>query len=245
MRTINTQLMKFILGAATYLPLLVSAEHVVIENGQEEAYVLQVGPQDTFLDVVNSIHSFNEGSFSSDANHDSREFQVYKLTVASKSVLSTANFSKKVRSIPRSYAGGVTASESADIAYILKTMANSSLPKIKSAESALKKAGDRIDHVHPLHFLACIFSNEELKVCMRNLQGRAWVWKEFLGGITESMAEEDARGNLLPFVQDFAAKVKTDAHVLIPILEGGRWERFVNTLIELVPREKGSDRYNM
>lgn len=244
MKSIKLQLMKILLGGIACLPIVASADQVVIENDQGEYYVLQVGPDDTFLDIVRSMHAFEE-NIPIQTNTDSNEFQTYTVRFAAKTVFSNAQISRKARAIPRSYAEGITAADLTDIAYILKTMANSSLPKIKSAETALKKAGDRIDHVHPFHFLACIFTNEELKVCMRNLQGRAWVWKEFVTGITDSLAEEDGRGNLLPFVHEFAAKVKIDANAVTPILEGARWERFVNALIEIVPREGGANRYNM
>lgn len=230
----------FLLGVLSSSPMILPAHHVVIENNQGETFILPVDPEDRFQDVIDSIQAFK----ACDLVDDQEEYQSFTLSIAAKN-LSPLQLCKKVRPVARSFAAGISAQESADIVFILKTMANSSLPKIKSAESALKKAGERIDHIHPYFFLSCIFTNEELKVCIRNLQGRAWVWKEFLRGIVDSLEEEHARGNVLPFVHDFAARVKVDANVIIPILQAGRWERFVNTLIDIVPREGGADRYNM
>jgi len=235
----------FLFMGLTCLSRMLCAEHVVIESLNGESYAFEVNSEDTFLDVVHAIESLDQESFLSDERTFGEEIHVFKINIGGRKALSNTLLAKKIRTEARNYAAGISASESTDITYILKTMANSSLPKIKSAETSLKKAGDRIDHVHPFYFLACIFTNEELKVCIRNLQGRAWVWKEFLKGITDSLAEEDAQGNLLPFVEDFSAKLKVDANVILPILKSGRWERFVNTLIDIVPREGGANRYNM
>jgi hypothetical protein len=245
MRLVRINILKIILGTFSFYPLAIFAEPVVIENEIGETYVIQVDSEDSFLDVVQTIRAFrSDGESEWGKLSDEEELHTFKITTLTHP-RSLNGVSKKVRANARNYAAGTKAAESADIAYIVKTLANGSLPKIKSAESSLKKAGDRIDHIHPLQFLICVFTNEELKVCMRNLQGRTWVWKDFLSGITEALSQEDARGNLLPFIQDFATKIKVDVNILLPILQAGRWERFVNVLIELVPREAGADRYNI
>lgn len=229
------------------LPLLLccswlAADNVVVENQAGESYVFQVDEQDRFLDVVNSIQECLAQAGTPVAEVAAWEsFKMYFLPKR----LSSEQISKRGRAEARSYGVGVTSAQAGDIGYIVKTLANSSLPKIKSAESSLKKAGDRIDVVHPLQFLLCIFSNEELKVSLRNLQGRTWVWKDFLSGLTDTLAEENARGNIAPYLSDFAQKLQVNVNELVPIVQGGRWERFVNRLIELVPRASGSDRYNM
>lgn len=153
-------------------------------------------------------------------------------------------FAKKMRNGARSYEAGVTSSEAADIGYILKTLSNSSLPKIKGAESSLKKAGDRIDAVHPLQFLLVVFLNEELKVAIRNLKGRAWVWSNFLNGITETLEEENGKNNILPYLQNFAAILNVDVNQLTPFQTNNRWEKFVTTLITIIPRAESADRYH-
>ena len=246
MKLIATQKMKVFLDLLFCYPLAAMADLVVIENEQGESYVLEVNSEDTFLNVVDSIQALRQEAFISDEGSLSAGEELnFTVRMISKNVTVSDRLAKKLLPYPRSYAAGILASECADITYIVKTMANSSLPKIKIAETSLKKAGDRIDHLHPFYFLSCIFTSEELKVCMRNLQGRAWVWKEFLKGIVTSLEEENGKGNVLPFAADFAKRVKVDVNVIMPILEAGRWERFVDTLIDIVPREGGSDRYNM
>lgn len=247
--TMNVRLdyaLRVVIGILVCFPLFLLAEHIVIESERGTTYILDVNQEDSFLEVVKAINAFNEkdlmeSEYLAEELEEALSFKVFGIA---KNIL-PEQLIKKVRSIPRSYEAGITAAESADIIYILKTLANSSLPKIKSAEASLKKAGERIDHLHPFYFLSCIFTNEELKVCVRNLQGRAWVWKNFLTGTLDSLSEESARNNLLPYVHDFASKVKVDVNIILPIIQAERWERLVNTLIDEVPREGEPNRYNI
>lgn len=246
MKLISMRMVNIYLCALLFGPLAGNADLVVVENVQGENFVLEINEEDTFLDVIDSIEAFSSSAIvSNDENSNDGEELKLTIRLISRNVSLADKLAKKFMVEPRSYSAGIKPSECADITYIVKTMANSSLPKIKIAESALKKAGERIDHLHPFYFLSCIFTSEELKVCMRNLHGRAWVWKEFLKGIVTSLEEENGKGNVLPFVEDFAKKVKVDVNAILPILQAGRWERLVDTLIEIVPREGGSDRYNM
>jgi hypothetical protein len=238
MKSFTSVVSRIFLGFFASYPLMASAEHVVIENA-EDVYILEVSCEDRFLDVVESIKWLGLGG----SQHEAEFYPSFTFKVANKREI-LDRLAKKV-DMTRTYVAGVTASEVADISYIVKTLANSSLPKIKSAETSLKKAGDRIEQVHPLQFLTCVFTNEELKVCVRNMQGRAWVWKNFLSGILDTLEQEAAKNNILPFIHDFAAHIKIDPNVILPIAQTGRWEKFVSTLIDLVPREGGTDRYDM
>lgn len=221
----------------------IAADNVVVESQRGDSYILHVEDQDRFFDVVSSIQECLATEEGGAAGREMGTWESFKMYFMPRSA--SSEISKRARAEPRSYEAGMTPAQAADIGFIVKTLANSSLPKIKSAESSLKKAGDRIDIVHPLQFLLCVFLNEELKVCLRNLQGRAWVWKDFLGGLTDTLAEENTRGNIAPYLSHFAQTLGVNVNELTPIVQTGKWERFVNRLIELVPRASGSDRYNM
>ena len=45
----------------------------------------------------------------------------------------------------------------------------------------LKKIGDQVQHVHPLRFLMCIFTDEKMKASVAALKCRTfgWIWKGF------------------------------------------------------------------
>jgi hypothetical protein len=222
---------NFFLAFLTSTPCILSAHHIVIENNRGETFVLPVHPDETFRNVVEVLDVFEA---------DEDDFYTFKI---SKSFISNEMLAKKPRAIARSYAIGITPAEAADIAYILKTLANKSGPAIYLEVSSLEKAGDRINHVHPFFFLSTIFTNEELKVCVKNLKGKC---KEgFLDGIVPSLAEENGRNNLMQFVDDFAARVQVDPNEIRPLLQAGKWERFVNFLINGIKPRPGADRYDM
>lgn len=159
---------------------------------------------------------------------------------------STTIFARTVKkSSKRNYYASLTSEEKSDIYHIVKTLANESLIKIKKMESSLVKAGDRINHIHPLKFLGYIFSEEELIICMHNLQGRRWVWKRFLGDTIDVIEEEAGRENILSFVVEFAEKINLDLNLILPSIKEERWAKFIDILIDKVPRKGQPDRYKL
>ncbi len=146
---------------------------------------------------------------------------------------------------PRPYQRSVTPEEKRDIAYIVTTLADKSLVELKSKESTINKVGDRVDHVHPLQFLNCIFSDEELKVAMRNVYGRNWVSKKFMDGLIDSLKKENTHGNVLPHAQDFSSRLNVDPRTILPAMQKGEWDEFVAILIKTIPRSGNARRYDM
>lgn len=228
--------LKIAVTILTTFQLNLYSHYVVVDDKAAGSHVFAVDPNATFNDVITDV-----------ANHMSAECAQtnrLELRILPENYELIMQLAKKPRAGARNYMAGVSPSEASDITFIVKTLANSSLPKIKTAESSLKKAGDRIDHVHPLQFLLSVFLNEELKVAVRNLQGRAWVWDDFRDGITQTLAEENSKNNILPYLQDFAFKIRVDVNILLPLQQAGRWEKFVTTLIDVVPRADGSGRHD-
>lgn len=147
---------------------------------------------------------------------------------------------------PRNYYAPLSASEKKDLGYILRTLANNSLAKIAKEKSSLNKAGDRLNHLHPFKFLEAIFIDEELKVCVRNIEGKSWVWSEFLSGITGSLSKESAVDNLkIEYIQNLSSLLSLDINSILPTIQDKNWSKFVTDLISLVPRNGDSNRYNM
>lgn len=145
----------------------------------------------------------------------------------------------------RDYYAPLTQDEKSDIGYIVKTLANESLIKIKNKESTIKKVGERVEHLHPFQFLYCIFSDEEMKVGIRNIQGRSWVGRGFIEGITSSLKKEHAVGNVLMYAEEFAQSLNVDVNIIKPYLEAAKWDKFVDALIKNVPRYGDTGRYDM
>lgn len=223
------------------ISLEISAKEVMVRTPAGNLWVIDVQSNDTFLSVIDQIEwRINEEEQVKIAENElgQREFFIdYKSGPTAKLTAKQTN--------PRNYSVATTDSEKKDIKYIVTTLGNSSLPSIATKKSALKKAGDRIDRVHPFKFLACIFTDEEMKAAMANMQGRAWVWGEFLDGLSSSLSQESKLNNLQPFIQDFANTLGINVSSINEIIQRQSWTTLVDTLIKIIPRQGNTDRYDM
>jgi len=246
MKKISKKYFKSLLAAM--LPMAGFAQEIILENSLGDNYVVEIDSSESFLTAIESINKSLADVEDSNTLPESIPVSFkdsFRMDLMFSEGEIIVKASKKANLSPRNYFAPVTPQDRADISEIVKTLANSSLVRIKGSESSLKRAGDRIDPIHPLQFLTVVFTDEELKVCMRNLQGRSWVWKRFLDGITETLAAENAVNNVMPYAQDFANHINLNIHVFLPVLQSGKWEKFINTLIDNVPRQGGSNRYDM
>jgi len=146
---------------------------------------------------------------------------------------------------PRNYLVDVTPEEKSHIRFIVTTLANKSLIAIALAKSELEEAGDRIDHIHPLRFLMTVFSDEELKVGIRNIRGKGWIWNHFLGGLKDTLSTESQIGNMkVEYIANFSHIVKINPAVITPAISLQKWDDFVDLLITHIPRKGDHDRYD-
>lgn len=230
----------------TLLPL--SASQIAIQVSPEEHLLLEVSPEDSFLSVMESIN-YHMSLSAIERGEDAEINNPFHLHVDFQDTEFFAKASKSSHAPkmgPRNYNVSLTQSEKDDISFILRTLANNSLVKIASMKGTIKKVGGRIDRLHPFRFLSHIFTTEELKVCIRNIQGKSWVWTDFLGGIIGSLKEEYKLGNLKQgFVVDFANQIKIDPNRILSHIEQQRWHEFINVLIDSVPREGNPNRYDI
>ncbi len=149
-------------------------------------------------------------------------------------------------SLTRKFDDPVTQKDKKDIRFIVKTLSDSSLPSLLIKKKELEKAGDRIDHIHPLKFYAVIFSDEELKVSLINIRSRSWVWGEFFSGMSEALADEKKLNNLtIPQIEEFCTNLGVDKTPIIAALNENRWTDFVDNLIKQLPRKGNPGRYDM
>jgi hypothetical protein len=230
------------------------AEEVLVRNSMGEIISLDIDPNKSFQDVIHTIHNQlittdrevgffgNENLFAVEEGKSKSHFAplgVFLLDYffGSKTV--------KARSMPRDYMQPVSPQEKADIRYIVISLASNSWLQLLDARASLKKAGDRVDHVHPFRFLMCIFKDEELKAGVHSIRDRKKIWKEFLGGLSTSLEEEANFNNLkAEFIQDFANHVGVNSSVINASIKGRRWEEFVDLLLTHLPRAGDPNRYN-
>lgn len=147
----------------------------------------------------------------------------------------------------RDYSVAVTASEKANIGYIVTTLGHSVLAKIATSRSSLKKAGDKINHIHPLRFLMCVFTEEEFKAGFHGIYSRGGrIWNQFFDGLKNSLNEEASRDNMrLEFIQDFAGAVGVDVNQILSSIANQQWNDFIQVLLVQIPRKGNPDRYDM
>lgn len=222
----------------TAFPMMGFSSLVVIESASGQSIPIEIA-EESFADALEIIRE----SLTAVGGYEASAGAGIELNFSSSSSTIFARSAKK--SSKRNYYASVTSEEKSDIHHIIKTLANESLIKIKKMESSLVKAGDRINHIHPLKFLGYIFSEEELIICMHNLQGRRFVWKRFLNDTIEAIEEEADRGNILSFAAEFAEKINLDPDLIIPSMKEEHWAKFIDILIDKVPRKGQPDRYKL
>lgn len=254
MKPLQFILMKFLFVGVSF-PLTALSDTIIIENSSGENIELGIDANDRFLDVLNQIQAYFQQDVLEEENQgqkgsvfpfvsgiSARNTQ-WNLAISHAGLSARA---KKEEKQSRDYDAPISKSEKDDIAFIVNTLAYDSLISISSQKSSLKKAGDRIDRIHPLRFLEVVFSSERLKAGIAAIRGQfSWVKDGFFDGIFGSLKEEAGRDNLFRFVSDFAKNVKIDVKRINPTLKRGDWKGFINTLIEEIPRDQDPNRYNM
>lgn len=146
----------------------------------------------------------------------------------------------------RTYSKGYSEADKKEIRYIMKILATKSLASLWGYKSDLEKAGDKIDQVHPLRFLECIFTDEELKAYIHGIKKRgSWIWTEFFKGIKGSLHDEVNLDNLKDeYIIDFSHRVNIDVNDIYSFIQARMWDDFVKILIIKIPREGDSGRHD-
>jgi hypothetical protein len=98
-------------------------------------------------------------------------------------------------------------------------------------QSHLKEIGAQIHHVHPLKFLATIFSNPHLKSCMQYIWGDYFKRNGFLDGLAPNLTREAEKGKLEQYLKDFSVKINVSAEGMKPYFDTRDWEGLVLHLI--------------
>ena len=224
-----------------------SATEIVIQASPENKFILEVAPEDSFLSVMESIQEYM-AILEAENSDNTQEYPIentFRLDVELRNRSFIAAKPSKPKKNPRVYKDRLSDSEKNDITYIVTTLAKNSLIKIREMEKLLKKAGDRIDHLHPFNFIMCIITDPDLSVCFRNIHGKSWVGKDFFGALIGTLKEESKIDNLNPFINDFSAKIKIDPNAIIPSLEQQRWKDFIDVLLNSIERNEDHNRYDI
>lgn len=206
------------------------ADEILVRAPNGEELFVEVDPQESFGNVVSRLNACLKGSESADA---------FCLDF-------TASTAEQKSQPWRDYYRENSKDDTANLSFIICTMGFKSIFKIFKERKALKSAGDKIDHLHPLRFVMGIFTDEEMKAAMHNIKGRTLVWDEFKKGLYTSLTEETKKNNMnVEYIEDFAKRVQVDSNLIIRPLQQQKWDEFMNILLKNVPRKGDPKRYDM
>lgn len=145
----------------------------------------------------------------------------------------------------RDYYAPITASILKDIRFIIMTLGNEPIIKLKNYKPQLEDAGNRLDEVHPLNFWRVIFTDEKLTSAIHNIYKRKKVWKNFIKGMGKSLDEAVERNNLNhEYIEDFAKQIGIDIRLIKKPIDKKDWEEFAKSLLSHVHRNGHLDRYD-
>lgn len=235
--------MKFLFTTILGFSLMVfsnfalDAKEVIVTPSEGESFVLDVEPTAPFLEIFEQIQ---ERLVERDRGGDKEEVSF------SYSLGFPGIYAKKGKPASvRNYYANVTPSEKENIRFIIRSLAKYNWAQLAKEESSLKRAGDKINHVHPLRFLQTVFTDEELKVGIHVIRNKSLVWGEYYDGIRKSLNDETDLNNLLQFLPDFAHHVGVHLDSLLPYAQSRQWSALIDILIQSLPRQGNPDRYDM
>lgn len=218
-----------------------NAEEVIVTPSSGESFILDVDPTESFLDVVEEIQNHLVNSGLNQENDLDEEQLSFSYTLGVPGI-----FIKRAKPAgPRNYGASVNASEKENIRYIIRSLAKYNWAQLAKEESSLKKAGDKITHIHPFRFLQSIFTDEELKTGLFVIRNKSLVWSDYYDGLKKSLNEESDLNNLVQFTPDFANNIGVNVNLILPYVQTRQWSVLIDVLIANIPRQGNPDRYGM
>lgn len=258
----NTPPFQYFLKLCLYLCLIsftsLSAAHYELQVGEdvEESWFVNLPPQTTIKDlklhISLTMHTPPEEQYlfiGDELLEDHQELghlSSKRLLWIRSSTEESVSTQKPGNKGARDYWAELTEEEKGIIRYQVKEMANSSLARLIYIQKHLEEMAAEIDHVHPIRFLLFCFQEEELKVCMRNVQrGYKWVWKALDKRVSASLRRSKNHDNLNDDqIYDMAALLNIPAEPLKSPIYKCQGGQLISTLIKLVPREGEHNRYD-
>jgi hypothetical protein len=234
---------KHFLTGITFLTLMMRclfANEVLINTIDGEMMILEINPSETMGEIQNKIAMLTHGRHSQATFALNQENETLK-----EYCLQTVRHQGQYLGYPRNYFAEVDPSEKNDIRLIFNHLANKNWIGLAFVKEELESAGDRIDHLHPLRFLMTVFADEELKVLVRNVRAKGWIWNHFISGLKECLATESSIGNMkAEYILHFAESLKISPSLIAGAIASEMWDEFVDLLITHIPRKGDFDHFD-
>ncbi len=189
-------------------------------------------PIDTLKKIEDLVIFINETFPQAKLNINSTEIEkkITELKTSRDQIIATKPIPKK---LDRTYDRSLLESEKKDINFIVTTLKEKNGVSLAFHTYALKEAGNRIKHIHPLNFLVYVLTTPELKSDMKAIKGKQLVWDSFFNGIKTIIEEEKKINNLTDDqIRSFAKTVNADPSQLIPYVQNEKWDEFILSLLK-------------
>jgi hypothetical protein len=124
----------------------------------------------------------------------------------------------------------ITEQQSEDIHKLILTLANTGTMGLMFKKGELEEIGSRINGIHPLRYLGCIYSDPKLKQCMPKILGKSMVAGRFVSELSAGLNEKMDEGQLVQYVPGFAEDVHVDAQALMPFVNSRNWRGMLEYL---------------
>ena len=117
--------------------------------------------------------------------------------------------------------------DKSNIFELVTTLAENGKLSLLVKQSYLKNLGAQINHVHPLKFLATIFSHPRLKNCMCDVFSDYFKRSGFMDGLGASLNREADKGKLEFYLHEFSGEIKLPPEKIKEYFQSRDWENMV------------------
>lgn len=121
--------------------------------------------------------------------------------------------------------------EQKTIAFIIQNMADKNIFELALEKRKMEEKGKQINHVHPLRFIGCIFSDYELTKALKKVRKSTFKWDAFVDGFVKRMKEEHSKNNLLPYITGFAKEVNVLEEKVLYYIQEKNWKGLIDYLM--------------
>jgi hypothetical protein len=133
----------------------------------------------------------------------------------------------------RDYFAALKSNQKNDIRYIINTLANNSGLSLLFKKSSLERAGNRTGSIHPLAYLAFMFSDSEIKGQVKYIGNTAW--QRFVSSFGRSLSNSVKRNNMTDeMIKDFCEKTGISVKDAKPLIDNEKWWKLMDLLIDHV-----------
>lgn len=118
------------------------------------------------------------------------------------------------------------------IHYIITTVSENNWFALIKHKSDLTRKGNQIEHVHPLKFLAAIFSDPNIKECMRKISADGGMkYNRIVGDVSANLTNQMTLGQVEPHLEEFAKEVSVPVESIRSYVQARDWEGLIQLLL--------------